>query len=170
MPDTAGPEWTRLGQLLRQRRAEIAPRFAVRAVFCAEHGLSKRGIHDIETGQRDNYTAGFFARVEAAYQLQAGSVARTLDGGPLEPADAGRQEAADDRQCRAELLAVTVAALTRPAEEQIRTEIRTRGRRVNARTMFANSAEQALWQQADTPEATRIRQIATCRLLREAAG
>ena len=156
-------------------RRQIDPRYANRELFAEEHGISWQVLLHIELDKRRTYSPTTIGRLEIVYRLKTGSIPRTLAGGPLETLATGHEETALAELGRrlaelrrAELLAATVAAITGPAEQQIRTEIRTLGRRANARTMFASRAEQAIWQQPGVQETTRIRQIAACRLLRDA--
>ncbi len=78
--------WERLGELLTQRRAQLDPRYARRTTFAAECGLNYRIAYEVETHRRHNFGDGTLAVIESAYELVPGSLKRTLEGGPLEPA------------------------------------------------------------------------------------
>lgn len=74
--------WKRLAELLKQRRGQIesnASRFAEKT------GLHSRIIYDIEHAKRTNFRAPKLAEIEAAYQWQAGSIQRVLEGGDPTP-------------------------------------------------------------------------------------
>jgi hypothetical protein len=169
MPDPGPPDWKRLGALLAERRREMDPRYQFRPVFAVERAISVRTLVSIEGGQPAK-TPLMLARLETVYALRSGSLVRTLAGGALEPLDLDGGDVDGGEAYRAEVLAAAVAAVTGPAEERIRLEIRTRGRRANARTIFADHAEQAIWSRIDLPEELRIRQIAVLRLLADAAS
>lgn len=77
--------WKRLGELLVRRRIELDPRYSNRQLFASERGLNYRTVSDIERGRRDNYEDATVTSVEVAYGVAAGSVARALGGGELEP-------------------------------------------------------------------------------------
>lgn len=89
--NTAVSAWQRLGDLLVTRRVQIDPRYTTRRTFVAETHSGKqdswyRMITSIENGSRDNYSRETLAAIEIAYQLQPGSLHRTLtEGGELEP-------------------------------------------------------------------------------------
>lgn len=85
MPPTPSDAWTRLGQMLVQRRIELAPRYRERTVFAEDVGIKWRLLHDIERAKRDSFSAETLAAVEVAYRWQAGSVARVLAGGDPVP-------------------------------------------------------------------------------------
>ena len=85
MPPTPSDAWTRLGQLLVQRRIELAPRYRERTKFADEVGIKWRLLYDIERAKRDSFSAETLAAVEVAYQWQPGSVARILAGGDPVP-------------------------------------------------------------------------------------
>ncbi len=85
MPPYPATSWTRLGELLVQRRVEIDPRYRNRQLFADERGLNWRLLHDIERAKRTNFEPETLAAVEVAYSLAPGSVVRALDGGELEP-------------------------------------------------------------------------------------
>jgi hypothetical protein len=91
-PDEA---WERLGDLLVQRRIDLAPRYHVRTLFAAEAGLHWRLLHDIERHKRSNFTGETLAAVEVAYRWRAGSIARVLVGGDPQPLENGT--AAEER-------------------------------------------------------------------------
>jgi hypothetical protein len=89
--NTAVTAWQRLGDLLVTRRVQIDPRYTSRRTFVAETHSGKqdswyRMITSVENGSRDNYSRETLAAIEIAYQLQPGSLNRTLtEGGALEP-------------------------------------------------------------------------------------
>jgi len=68
-----------------RRRIELDPRYSNRQLFASERGLNYRTVSDIERGRRDNYEDATVTAVEVAYAVTAGSVARALGGGGLEP-------------------------------------------------------------------------------------
>ena len=73
--------WARLGELLVQRRIEIAPRYRERTVFAEDVGIHWRMLHDIERAKRKSFTPETLAAIEVAYRWRPGSVARVLAGG-----------------------------------------------------------------------------------------
>lgn len=84
----ASNEWSRLGQLLTQRRITLNPKWANRKEFQRARGLTDTQyvlIMKLETNARENFEDSTFALVEWAYQLRPGSLLHTLSGGPLEP-------------------------------------------------------------------------------------
>lgn len=74
--------WKRAGDQLRRRRIELGG--GDRQKFVAAHGLKYRIINDLENGNRGNYEPDTLIAAEVAYQLGAGSLRRSLDGGELE--------------------------------------------------------------------------------------
>lgn len=114
------PAWERLGRLLIERRARLNPRYATRKVFAEEASLNLGLIRDIETAQRDTFTASTLASLEQAYQLAPGAIGRALAGGELEEAPpgglpslsmqaqgtVGREESLPDGELRATLIEV----------------------------------------------------------------
>ncbi|MEU8151690.1 hypothetical protein [Nonomuraea sp. NPDC048901] len=87
---TDAPDWKALGDLLVIRRVQLHPQYKNRRKFVADtHSGSSdswyRMITSIETGARDNYGRETLAAMEVAYQLEAGSLARTLRTKVLEP-------------------------------------------------------------------------------------
>ena len=84
MPPYPAASWTRLGELLVQRRIEIDPRYRNRTVFADERGLHWRLLYDLERARRVTFGPETLAAVEVAYELAPGSIGRTLAGGPLE--------------------------------------------------------------------------------------
>jgi len=79
-------DWERVGALLIDRRIEISPRYANRRVFAEETSLNWRMLHDAEHGKRATFKPETVRAFETAYRLVPGSLRRSLDGGPLEPA------------------------------------------------------------------------------------
>lgn len=87
MTRTSGPQWERLGTLLRERRirglgAHVRTRFAA-----ASPKLSYRVITDLENGVRHNYDDETLAIAEAKYRVVPGSIALVLAGAALQPLD-----------------------------------------------------------------------------------
>lgn len=80
------PAWERLGRLLIEWRARLDPRYTRRKDFAAEVGLNYGLVRDIETAQRDTFTAATIVAIERAYQLAPGSIEEALAGGELTPA------------------------------------------------------------------------------------
>lgn len=78
--------WQRLGRLLKNRRLQIDPDYSNLTRFCKDRGIDYRLAWDIEKGARTNYRDVTLAGVEAAYQLEAGSISTSLSGGDLTPA------------------------------------------------------------------------------------
>ncbi|MEV4178783.1 hypothetical protein, partial [Nonomuraea sp. NPDC049709] len=94
MSDDA-PDWTTLGNLLVARRVQINPVYRNRRRFVADTAGGSpdswyRMITSIETGARDNYSRETIAAMEVAYQLEPGSLTRSVRTQQLEPK---RQEA-----------------------------------------------------------------------------
>ena len=87
MAITESAAWTRLGELLIQRRVQLDPRYRNRRLFAIERGLDSRLVADIERARRQNFEGvTLAAAIEAAYRLEPGSIGRTLHGGELEQA------------------------------------------------------------------------------------
>ena len=78
--------WQRLGRLLKNRRLQIDPDYSNLTRFCRDRNIDYRLAWDIEKGARTNYREVTLAGVEAAYQLDPGSIASALGGGELRPA------------------------------------------------------------------------------------
>jgi hypothetical protein len=74
----------RLGHLLSERRARLAPRHATRKSFAQDVGLNIGLLRDIETAERDTYQKPTLAAIEAAYQLAAGSIERFIADSTLD--------------------------------------------------------------------------------------
>ncbi|PZG47472.1 hypothetical protein C1I98_13460 [Spongiactinospora gelatinilytica] len=93
---TIGPEWIRLGDLLKGRRIELGRtvnsdwKYRRRFVRAHRYLLVERVAHDLEEGKRDNYDPATLRRAEVAYQLPQGAIARILADG-----DPGAQTATD---------------------------------------------------------------------------
>lgn len=129
-----GPEWVRVGDLLKARRTELArtvdPDWRYRKRFVVANQLDARTTSDIEEGRRDNYTKISLQRIERAYRWRLGSIARALDGGdptpiPIELGQAagagGELLAIQQIQIGEELqqtLAAAADALNRMSEEE----------------------------------------------------
>lgn len=75
--------WERLGQLLRQRRPQINPRYRVRRVFAEEHHLTDKTIQEIENAYRQTFTDSMLAAIEVAYRLPAGKIREVLQSPDL---------------------------------------------------------------------------------------
>jgi hypothetical protein len=93
-----GPDWERLGDLLRARRIQLSRlvepewRFRVRFVRAHRHLLTERIAASLESGERDTYDSTTFARAEVAYRWAEGSIPAVLRGEeptplPAEPED-----------------------------------------------------------------------------------
>ena len=78
----------RFGGLLRYRRTQLNPAWRRRTTFAEANNLSVRVVSDLENTSRANFEPATIASAEVAYRLAAGSLSRTLAGGPLEPAPA----------------------------------------------------------------------------------
>lgn len=85
MPPADQSAWKRAGRMLAARRVQISPRYANRRTFAAETGMNWRTLHDVELAKRDNFRPETLRAFETAYRLAPGSLARTLEGGELEP-------------------------------------------------------------------------------------
>lgn len=72
--------WQRLAAMLIQRRTAIDPRFHSRGAFCKATGLKYRLVYDIEEAKRTNFGSGALASIEAAYQLEPGTIRDFLAG------------------------------------------------------------------------------------------
>jgi hypothetical protein len=162
----------------RRDRREGAPAWKPGRNLCPTpaNRLADPAAH--RTRQAPELSAATIARLENVYRLKSGSIPRTLAGGPLETLDlvhgeprpaVGTDDDHRDELRRAGLLADTAAALTGPAERQIRAEISMRGKRANAAALFNDRVERAMWRKLEFPEDVRVRQIAAYRLLCEAA-
>lgn len=161
--------WERLGELLTQRRAQLDPRYGRRTTFATERGLNYRVAYEVETARRHNFGDGTLAVIESAYELVPGSLKRTLDGGPLEPASPVVVSSAEEPPAPIPLaVADAVAALIEHVTPVIDTEIRRarlRAQRqdVTGNEVFANEHEAAVWNLTGMPEFRRVRTIATLR-------
>lgn len=88
---TDAPDWKILGDLLVTRRVQLHSQYKNRRKFVADtHGGGSetswyRMVTSIETGSRDNYSRETLAAMEVAYQLEPGSLARSLRSRVLEP-------------------------------------------------------------------------------------
>lgn len=88
---TDASDWKALGDLLVIRRVQLHPQYKNRRRFVADtHGGGSeaswyRMITSIETGGRDNYSRETLAAMEVAYELEPGSLRRSLTTGVLEP-------------------------------------------------------------------------------------
>jgi len=70
----------RLGELLVERRIQLAHSFYERRAFAAATGLNERLLLDVENAKRPRFKAKTKAELEDAYQLARGSIDRFLDG------------------------------------------------------------------------------------------
>lgn len=95
MRSASHARWQRLGELLVQRRIELAPRYRERTVFAAEHDLDWRLLHDIERGKRETFKPETLAAIEVAYQWQRGSIQAVLAGGDPAPVLPASSDGAD---------------------------------------------------------------------------
>ena len=77
------------------RRLELDPRYRNRQTFARERGPRLyRVFSDVELGKRSSYKPAALAEIEAAYQLEPGSIGRFLGGGDLDPPQSGGSEPA----------------------------------------------------------------------------
>lgn len=82
---SVGPEWVRLGDLLKARRTELSralnARWRYRKNFVEDHPhlLTQRTTSNLELARHDNYEDTTLIRVEHAYQLGPGSIHAVLD-------------------------------------------------------------------------------------------
>lgn len=88
--------WTRLGEMLENRRVEMDTRYSNRSLFAEERGIDPRLAYDVEKGARANYRRPTRRAIEVAYGWRAGSIERVLAGGePLlvpQPNSSGRPD------------------------------------------------------------------------------
>ena len=90
MPSRPSAAWERLGEMLVRRRLELDPRYRNRQTFARERGPRLyRVFSDVELGKRTSYKPATLAEIEAAYQLEPGSIGRFLGGGDLDPPQSG---------------------------------------------------------------------------------
>lgn len=81
-----GPEWVRLGDLLKARRTELSrvvnARWRYRKNFVEDHPhlLTQRTTSNLEEARRDNYEDTTLLRAEHAYQWKPGSIQAALEG------------------------------------------------------------------------------------------
>ena len=163
--------WERLGELLTQRRTQLDPRYARRTTFAKERGLNYRVAYEVETNRRHNFGDGTLAVIESAYELVPGSLKRTLNNGPLEPA--GRPAvpsapSADEPEpvspAVADAIASLIALLTPAIDTEIRrARLRLQRQDVLGREVFTSEPEPMVWDLAQLPEFRRIRTIAALR-------
>ena len=80
-----GDAWLRLGELLRQRRVQIAGH-GNRTQFARDKGLpNDRTLFDLEKGRRNNYSAAQLDLMEIVYGWTPGSIRAVLAGGEPTP-------------------------------------------------------------------------------------
>lgn len=138
------PVWVRLGDQLQSRRKSLARAlndgWRFRRRFVDDHLLDYRTTSDLERGDRDNYDARTYARIERAYMLEEGAIESFLAG---ETATLEEQPIAEVRESRTPLtdeeltvehVAVTqefevVLAAVRTQYEQMTDEERDAARR-----------------------------------------
>lgn len=83
---SVGPEWVRLGDLLKARRTELSrvvnARWRYRKNFVEDHPhlLTQRTTSNLEEARRDNYEDTTLLRAEHAYQWKPGSILAALEG------------------------------------------------------------------------------------------
>jgi len=80
--------WSRLGELLIQRRVDLDPRYRNRQVFSDERHLDYRLCYDVEQAKRTNFGQATLAAIEQSYGLMPGSIRDVLAGGDLSPVSA----------------------------------------------------------------------------------
>jgi len=82
--DDEGGRWRELGNLLKQRRALLDPRWRNRRAFADDSRLDYRLIYDIEEARRPNFGITTLTAIETAYRLKPGSISAFLEGGEFE--------------------------------------------------------------------------------------
>ena len=85
MPTDRADAWTRLGQLLVERRIDLNPRYKNRRTFCEERGVDYKVVSDIETTKRTNFGRDTIAHLEVGYEVKAGGIQAVLDGATTLP-------------------------------------------------------------------------------------
>ena len=85
MPTDRADAWTRLGQLLVERRIDLNPRYKNRRTFCEERGVDYKVVSDIETTKRTNFGRDTIAHLEVGYEVKAGGIQAVLDGAEVLP-------------------------------------------------------------------------------------
>ncbi|MBO0814816.1 MAG: hypothetical protein J2P30_06655 [Actinobacteria bacterium] len=83
--------------MLERRRVEIDTRYRNLNLFCEERQLNYRLAWDIEHGARANYRRVTLLALEAAYDLPAGQITRSLERFQLAAAAGeGLRESSDE--------------------------------------------------------------------------
>ncbi|GAA3251229.1 hypothetical protein [Nonomuraea helvata] len=138
------PAWVRLGDLLQSRRKSLARAvnadWRFRRRFVDDHLLDYRTTSDLERGDRDNYDARTYARIERAYMLKEGAIesflaseTEALEEQPIVEVSESRAPLAGE-ELAVERVAVTqdfevVLAAVRSQYEQMTDEERDAARR-----------------------------------------
>ncbi|GIH98111.1 hypothetical protein [Planobispora takensis] len=84
---SVGPQWVRLGDLLKARRIELSraveTRWRYRKNFVDDHPhlLTQRTTSNLEESRRDSYEDTTLLRAEHAYRWKPGSIQAVLEGG-----------------------------------------------------------------------------------------
>lgn len=76
--------WRRLGELLKARRAELAPAYVNKTTFCRDRQINYRVVSDIEAHRRTNFTPEMLRAIEVAYELAPGAIAEAIEQGPVD--------------------------------------------------------------------------------------
>ena len=120
MPSRPSAAWERLGEMLVRRRLELDPRYRNRQTFSRERGPRLyRVFSDVELGKRSSYKPSTLAEIEAAYQLEPGSIGRFLDGGDLEAPEAGGSEPAAASSAEAPQIICVLATIGRNTATEV---------------------------------------------------
>jgi hypothetical protein len=166
--------WERLGELLTQRRAQLNPRYGKRTTFAAERGLNYRVAYEVEQARRHNFGDGTLAVIESAYELVPGSLKRTLNDGPLEPASRAlvppAPPAGEPSHTVSPTTATAIGVLVAPVISDVTAEVnRARMWRPDAtgEQIFPDRLEARAWNLTTAwPEPDRIEYIAWLRVRR----
>jgi hypothetical protein len=71
--------WIRVGELLKQRRPQIDPRYHKRRAFARDTGIPDKTIQEVENAYRSTFSSDLIAGFETAYRLAAGSIREVLE-------------------------------------------------------------------------------------------
>ena len=120
MPSRPSAAWERLGEMLVRRRLELDPRYRSRQTFSRERGPRLYHVFsDVELGKRSSYKASTLAEIEAAYQLEPGSIGRFLGGGDLEAPEVGGSKPATASSAEAPQIICVLATIGRNTATEV---------------------------------------------------
>ncbi|ASU83530.1 XRE family transcriptional regulator [Nocardiopsis gilva YIM 90087] len=84
--------WARLASMLKARRVQVG--YKSLAALSRETGVNYKTLQRAERGAPHPFTQGTLYEIDRAYQYEAGSIQRILDGGDPSPAQSSADEQA----------------------------------------------------------------------------